>query len=101
MPSKRKLVAAGAICLVVVVAAAVTYRTHASAPMRKAAAALPAVEVDVAAVISQTIIDYQSYSGRIEAVHNVEIRPLVSGTIVAVHFRDGATVRKGDPLFTI
>jgi multidrug efflux system membrane fusion protein len=69
--------------------------------MRKAAAALPTVEVDVAAVISQTITDYQSYSGRIEAVHNVEIRPLVSGTIVAVHFRDGATVRKGDPLFTI
>ncbi|MFM0498508.1 efflux RND transporter periplasmic adaptor subunit [Paraburkholderia caledonica] len=101
MPSKRKLVAAGAICLVVVVAAAVTYRTHASAPMRKAAAALPTVEVDVAAVISQTITDYQSYSGRIEAVNNVEIRPLVSGTIVAVHFRDGATVRKGDPLFTI
>ena len=59
MPSKRKLVAAGAICLVVVVAA-VTYRTHAGAPMRKAAAALPVAEVDVAAVISKTITDYQT-----------------------------------------
>ncbi|HEV7803148.1 MAG TPA: efflux RND transporter periplasmic adaptor subunit, partial [Burkholderiales bacterium] len=31
----------------------------------------------------------------------VEIRPLVPGTIVAVNFRDGALVKKGDPLFTI
>jgi multidrug efflux system membrane fusion protein len=36
-----------------------------------------------------------------EAVDKVEIRPLVPGTIVAVHFADGALVKKGDALFTI
>ncbi len=36
-----------------------------------------------------------------EAVDHVDIRPLMPGTIVAVHFRDGQLVKKGDPLFTI
>jgi multidrug efflux system membrane fusion protein len=66
-----------------------------------AAASAPPTEVDVAAAIGREITDYQSYSGRMEAIDRVEIRPLVSGTIVAVHFKDGALVRKGDPLFTI
>ena len=56
----------------------------------------PAMEVDVATVVSKTITDYQSYSGRLEAVDKVDIRPLVPGTIVAVHFADGALVKKGD-----
>jgi len=64
-------------------------------------AAPPATDVDVAAVISKNITDYQSYSGRVEAIDRVDIRPLVSGAIVAVHFKDGAMVKKGDPLFTI
>src|SRR3984957_8974445 len=75
-----------------------------SSPVRavQAAEAAPsAAEVDVATVVSKTITDYQSYSGRLEAIDKVEIRPLVPGTIVAVHFKDGALVRKGDPLFTI
>ncbi len=63
--------------------------------------AAPAMEVDVATVVSKTITDYQNYSGRLEAVDKVEIRPLVPGTIIAVHFADGALVKKGDPLFTI
>jgi len=63
--------------------------------------AAPVMEVDVATVVSKTITDYKNYSGRLEAVDKVEIRPLVPGTIVAVHFADGALVKKGDPLFTI
>jgi membrane fusion protein, multidrug efflux system len=46
-----------------------------------------------------TITDYQEYSGRIEAVEHVQVRPQVSDAIVAIHFEDGALVRKGDPLF--
>ena len=37
----------------------------------------------------------------VEAVDRVEIRPLVSGTLTAVHFKDGNLVKKGDVLFTI
>jgi multidrug efflux system membrane fusion protein len=77
---------------------------HGDMMMNKAGAATektPATEVDVATVITKSITDYQDYSGRLEAVDKVDVRPLVPGTIVAVHFKDGALVKKGDPLFTI
>ena len=73
-------------------------RVNANAP-EKAAAPLP--EVDVATVVPQTVTDWQSYSGRLEAVEKVDVRPQVSGTIVAVNFKDGALVKKGDVLFVI
>nr|AAB58160.1 CeoA [Burkholderia cepacia] len=73
-------------------------RVSANAP-EKAAAPLP--EVDVATVVPQTVTDWQSYSGRLEAVEKVDVRPQVSGTIVAVNFKDGALVKKGDVLFVI
>src|SRR3546814_11142651 len=41
----------------------------------------PAVAVDVATVQSRTITEWHDYSGRLEAVDRVEIRPLVSGTL--------------------
>jgi multidrug efflux system membrane fusion protein len=61
----------------------------------------PAAEVDVASVLNQSVTDWQSYSGRLEAIDHIDVRPLVPGTIVAVHFKDGALVKKGDALFTI
>lgn len=60
-----------------------------------------AIEVDVATVVAQAITDWHEYSGRLEAVDRVAIRPLVSGTITHVHFKDGAMVDKDDLLFTI
>ncbi|WP_207459709.1 efflux RND transporter periplasmic adaptor subunit [Azospirillum sp. SYSU D00513] len=66
-----------------------------------AAAAAPLAEVDVATVLERQVTDWQSYSGRLEAVDHVEIRPRVPGTITAVHFRNGALVKAGDVLFTI
>lgn len=62
---------------------------------------VPKAEVDVATVVFKSISEWQSYSGRLEAVDKVDIRPLVPGTIVAVHFKDGALVKKGDLLFTL
>ncbi|AYR22561.1 efflux RND transporter periplasmic adaptor subunit [Herbaspirillum rubrisubalbicans] len=64
-------------------------------------AAAAGAPVDVAEVVQRQIIDWQSYSGRIEAVDRVEVRPLVGGTLTAVHFKDGALVKKDDLLFTI
>jgi multidrug efflux system membrane fusion protein len=102
--SKRVIWVFGALIVIGGAGALVAWRNDAS-PVSQAAAAdhaaPPAVEVDVATVISRPIIDYQTYSGRFEAIDAVEIKPLVPGTIVAVHFRDGALVKKGDPLFTI
>lgn len=67
----------------------------------QAQSAPAAAAVDVAPALGKRIVDWQDYSGRLEAIDRVEIRPLVSGTLMAVHFQDGSLVNKGDPLFTI
>src|SRR5690606_3827013 len=67
----------------------------------QAQSAPPAAAVDVAPALGKRIVEWQDYSGRLEAIDRVEIRPLVSGTLTAVHFQDGSLVNKGDPLFTI
>lgn len=64
-------------------------------------AAAQGVPVDVAEVINKKIVDWSSFSGHLEAIDRVEIRPKVSGVLTAVHFKDGALVKKGDILFTI
>ncbi|MFC4527044.1 efflux RND transporter periplasmic adaptor subunit [Dyella halodurans] len=72
-------------------------RTHAAV----AAVAPPPVEADVATVLNRKVTEWQSYSGRLQAVDHVEIHALVPGTIEAIYFRDGQQVKKGDPLFLI
>ncbi len=65
------------------------------------AAAPTAPHVTVAAPLERTINQWDDYVGRFEASRSVEVRPRVSGQVVAVHFTDGAIVRKGQLLFTI
>lgn len=66
-----------------------------------AAAAPPATPVTVAVVKSRDVTTWQEFSGRLEAVDRVEIRPRVGGAIQSVNFREGALVKAGDLLFTI
>ncbi|GEO84803.1 MULTISPECIES: efflux RND transporter periplasmic adaptor subunit [Alphaproteobacteria] len=66
-----------------------------------AAAAPPATPVTVAVVQSRDVTTWQEFSGRLEAVDRVEIRPRVGGAIQSVNFREGALVKAGDLLFTI
>ncbi|HTH60065.1 MAG TPA: efflux RND transporter periplasmic adaptor subunit [Paraburkholderia sp.] len=86
---------------VLAIAAGIAFGVTRNEGRATAAEAPPAPEVDVAKVVQRTITDWQSYSGRMEAVDKVDVRPLVSGTIVSVNFRDGALVKKGDTLFVI
>jgi len=74
---------------------------HSQADAAPAAAAPAAPTVDVAEVASRAITEWQQYSGRLEAVEQVEIHPQVSGILTAVHFKDGSLIKKGDLLFTI
>jgi membrane fusion protein, multidrug efflux system len=62
---------------------------------------IPSLTVDVARVISRPIRERHIYNGQLEAVQHVAVRPLVSGTITGVYFRDGQIVEKGSLLFTI
>lgn len=57
--------------------------------------------VSSAVVVEKPVAETQEFSGRLEAVEQVEIRPRVSGFITAVHFQPGARVKKGELLFTI
>jgi RND family efflux transporter MFP subunit len=50
---------------------------------------------------SQEVTGWDSYTGRFEAIHTVEVRPHVSGYIHQVFFHDGEVVRQGVVLFQI
>lgn len=59
------------------------------------------MEVSVATVIEREISEWDEYTGRLEAVETVEIRPQVSGYLQQVNFEEGREVKKGDVLFVI
>nr|WP_235535654.1 efflux RND transporter periplasmic adaptor subunit [Sphingopyxis sp. Root1497] len=67
----------------------------------QAIAAPPVPIVTVAAPLVREITEWDDYVGRFEASRSVEVRPRISGQVTAVHFTDGAIVRKGQLLFTI
>ncbi|HUA25579.1 MAG TPA: efflux RND transporter periplasmic adaptor subunit [Steroidobacteraceae bacterium] len=71
------------------------------AAAQHAAVPPPAPQVTVARVISRTVTDSETFSGRFESVNHVDIRPRVSGYISSVNFVDGALVHKGQVLFVI
>jgi len=81
----------------VLLAAAATFWSSDPSP----AAAPTAPTVTVAAPIERNVNQWDDYVGRFEASRSVEVRPRVSGAIIAVHFTDGAIVRQGQLLFTI
>jgi multidrug efflux system membrane fusion protein len=64
-------------------------------------AAPPAAEVTVAEVLHKPLRDWAEFTGRLEAVQSVEIRPRVSGYVDKVAFEEGARVKKGQLLFRI
>jgi multidrug efflux system membrane fusion protein len=57
--------------------------------------------VSAATVIEKAVAETQEFSGRLEAIDVVQIRPRVSGFITAVNFKPGAEVKKGEVLFEI
>lgn len=61
----------------------------------------PPPEVGVAEVPVRPVQQWDEFSGRIEAVESVELRPRVSGYIEQVNYDEGQEVKKGDVLFTI
>lgn len=61
----------------------------------------PAPPVTVAKPIQKEIVEWDEYTGRTDAVENVNITPRVSGYIDNITFRAGDMVNKGDLLFII
>src|ERR1700709_2333285 len=68
-------------------------------PNQPAAAAPP--PVTVAQPIKRTVTDWDEFTGRFEAVEEVQVRARVGGFVTSVEFRDGAIVHAGDLLYVI
>src|SRR6201991_5183903 len=68
------------------------------APPQAAAAPPP---VTVAQPTKRTVTDWDEFTGRFEAIEEVQVRARVGGFVTNVEFRDGAFVRTGDLLYVI
>ncbi|HEY3013028.1 MAG TPA: efflux RND transporter periplasmic adaptor subunit, partial [Gemmatimonadales bacterium] len=92
----RRLVVPGALSLAVLSLAALTIGRGKEPP-----AAPPLQAVTVAQVQQREVTEWDEFTGRLEAVDQVEIRPRVSGYIKRVAFDEGKEVKKGEVLFEI
>ncbi|MPY91056.1 MAG: efflux RND transporter periplasmic adaptor subunit [Luteitalea sp.] len=64
-------------------------------------AAPPPPKVTVAEVLHRDVTEWDEFTGRLEAVDTVEVRPRVSGYVSKVSFTEGALVKAGALLFQI
>ena len=67
----------------------------------KPEAAAPPAQVTVTAVAFKDLRQWDDFTGRLEAIDTVDIRPRVSGFVDGARFEEGARVRKGQVLFQI
>jgi multidrug efflux system membrane fusion protein len=61
----------------------------------------PKVQVSAAPAVERSVVDWDEFTGRLEPVESVEIRPRVNGYIESVNFKEGGIVQTGDLLFVI
>jgi multidrug efflux system membrane fusion protein len=92
----RRLAVPGALSAVVLLGALSLGHKKESAPP-----AMPLPAVTVAPVEEREIAPWDEFTGRLQAVDAVEIRPRVSGYITRVMFAEGKEVKKGELLFEI
>jgi RND family efflux transporter MFP subunit len=92
----RRLAVPAALTLAVISLGALSLRGEKTPP-----AAPPLQQVTVAEVPQREVAEWDEFTGRLEAVDQVEIRPRVSGYITRVTFDEGKEVNKGEVLFEI
>lgn len=97
---KKKLILSGLVVVAVAGSWALLGEhggSHAQTP--GAGAALP--EVTVARALLRPVSNSADFTGRVQAVDSVQVRPRVGGYVDSVAFKEGALVHKGDVLFRI
>jgi len=77
------------------------YFSDASAEDKAENAAPAAPKIEVTTLKTENIRSWKEFSGRLEAVDRVQVRPRVGGTITKILFTDGQIVKAGDPLIII
>src|SRR5205085_199375 len=68
---------------------------------KKSAPPQTPLPVNVVTAVEKEVNEWDEFTGRLEAVESVEIRPRVSGYITEIHFDAGAIIKKGDLLYVI
>src|SRR5437879_4695771 len=68
---------------------------------KKSALPQAPLPVNVVTAIEKEVNEWDEFTGRLEAVESVEIRPRVSGYIIEIRFQAGAIVKKDDVLYVI
>jgi len=96
-PTVRALVSAIAVSGALVAALGLSGCRSEATPSAQA----PAPQVSVASALERNVTEWDEFTGRLEAVESVEVRPRVTGYIESVNFTEGSTVHKGDLLFVI
>ena len=86
----------GTLALAALLPIALSACTSEAAP-----AAPPPPEVSVATVLSKEVAQWDEFTGRVQAVETVDLRPRVSGYVQDVAYHEGQDVKKGDLLFVI
>ncbi len=99
MKSLKKYQMAAVIAAIAVGGAGSVLWKNGSEAHAASAASLPIVKYRPA--LLRSVSDSQDFTGRLEAVDLVDVRPKVPGTLLTVHFKDGQHVRKDELLFTI
>lgn len=102
-PMRRRFAAAGIAltALTAIAAAGAAFFGSQSSSAEAQPMAPAATPVSVATVASSEVASWHEFSGRLEAIERVDLRSRVAGAVQAVHFREGALVRRGDLLITI
>lgn len=59
------------------------------------------LELPVATPVVMPIVEWDEYTGRLDAIDDVEVRARVSGYLASTHFEEGQMVRQGDLLAII
>lgn len=68
-------------------------------PAQQPAAVAPSVTV--AQPTKRVVTDWDEFTGRFDAIEQVQIRARVTGFVTSVEFKDGAMVKTGDLLYVI
>jgi multidrug efflux system membrane fusion protein len=75
--------------------------TQSHAEGESAQAPVQATPVSVALVQPKLVNQWSEFSGRLEAVDQVEVRSRVAGAVQSIHFKEGSIVKQGDLLVKI
>jgi membrane fusion protein, multidrug efflux system len=98
---KRTHIVVATIAALAVISGGTLYLSSSNAGTKPAAGTPQALPVPVAVIEQREVTTWDEFSGRLEAVERVDVRSRVAGQVKAVHFTEGALVKKGDLLVTI